>query len=114
MGSASAHDAQRAAGAVYTADLNPNPPNRMAVWPSGIAQALLRCLAPQPMEQSQKKVGAEGWGPEGFWPRRVGNRRVGLRRVGRLKISRFFFPLPLPFSLFLSLSGVFSWNFGGV
>ena len=37
-------------------------------------------------------------------------------KCGRPKISLFFFfPLPLPFSLFFSLSlGVFLWNFGGV
>ena len=33
---------------------------------------------------------------------------------GPPKISRFFFPLPPQNSFFSSLSGVFSWNFGGV
>ena len=34
--------------------------------------------------------------------------------AGPPKISLFFFPFPPPFPLFLSLSGVFSLNFGGV
>ena len=40
--------------------------------------------------------------------------RPGPPSAGPSKISRFFFPLPPPFSFFLSsLWGVFSWNFGG-
>ena len=48
----------------------------------------------------------------------VGLGRVALGRVGpkggRPKISRFFPSLPSIFVIFLSFSGVFSWNFGGV
>ena len=60
---------------------------------------------------AQKSGGFEGWGPN---PEKVRARRVGARRVGGPKISRFFFPLPPQNSFFSSLSGVFSWNFGGV
>ena len=44
---------------------------------------------------------------------RTNTRRVGPRRWGSPNFCTFF-PLLPPFSLFLSLSGVFSWNFGGV
>ena len=69
---------------------------------------------------AQRVGGPEGWGPDVEKVRapRVGVRRVGARRIGHRsaglegwgpegggpKISRFFFPLPLPFSLFFSLS----------
>ena len=44
--------------------------------------------------------------------RRTALRRTALRRTAQN--FALFFPLPLPFSFFFSLSGVFSWNFGGV
>ena len=48
------------------------------------------------------------------WTTCPGTPSAGPPSAGPPKISRFFFPLPLPFSLFFSLSGVFSWKFGGV
>ena len=65
-----------------------------------------------------KGRGPEGWVPdlEKVRAPRVGARRVGPKAEGAT-ISRFFFPLPPPFSLFfflsLSLWGL-SCNFGGV
>ena len=49
------------------------------------------------------------WGPEGWRPR-----RVGARRVGGPKFRAFFSYSRRKISFFSSLSGVFSWNFGGV
>ena len=52
--------------------------------------------------------GSEGWSPEEWGPEGSGTAAWGLEgwgpEGGGPKISRFFFPLPLPFSLFLSLS----------
>ena len=47
----------------------------------------------------------KGGGPEGWGPRRVGGPKF---RVFFFSVSRH------QFSLFLSLLGVLSWNFGGV
>ena len=94
---------------------------------------------PNPEKVVARRVGARIVGARRVGARRVGARRVGTRRVGppnpekvgarRVgaksgcrkgggskgggpKISRFFFPLPPPFSLFFSPSlGVFSWKF---
>ena len=76
------------------------------------------------MEASQgggpnlEKVGSRRVEQRRVEPRRVEPRRVeprgGAPKGGGPKISRFFFPLPPENSFFSSLSGVFSWNFGGV
>ena len=61
-------------------------------------------------------VGSEGWGPEGVWA--VGAMQGGAEwwggggGKGGANTSRFFFHLPHPISLFIALSGVFSWNCG--
>ena len=53
--------------------------------------------------------GLQGWGPDRWGPRRVGvpkgwrTQKKWGPKGGGPKISRFLFPLPPPFSLFLSL-----------
>ena len=65
-----------------------------------------------------EREGAEGVGTQtqkkGVWARRVGARRVGARRVGSPKFRAFFSLSCRKISFFSYLSGVFSWNFGGV
>ena len=48
---------------------------------------------------------------QSVWPRRVGPRRVGAEKGVGPKISRFSHPLPLPFSLCLSLFGCLPGDF---
>ena len=60
------------------------------------------CHGPKGGAQTQKKSGPEVWGPEG-WPRKAGPEGWGTEGWGP-KISRFFFRLPPPVSLFFSLT----------
>ena len=59
--------------------------------------------------QTQKKLGPQGLGSEGWGPEGSGTAAWGLEgwgpEGGGPKISRFFFPLPPPFSFFFSLWG---------
>ena len=59
-----------------------------------------------------RRVGARRVGHRSVGVRRVGARRVGHRSVGARRVGAR--RRALPFSLFFSLSGVFSWKFGGV
>ena len=61
---------------------------------------------------SRKGGGPEGWGPESREKWRP--RRVEAPKSAGPKISWFFFPLPPQNFVLFFLSGVFSWNFGGV
>ena len=80
------------------------PTKKWEGWgPEGVGA--WRVEGPEGWGPDLEKVRAPRVGPRRVGPHSVGVRRVGARRVGGPKFRSFFFRLPPPFSLFLSLSG---------